>query len=93
MGADGEGERTFEFEDSATLLQSPVDCAARGVMDRLAAAEGPGAPLRYQIAKASRHGDVLMVQGVLGDADWDFIALASPAQAKLYRPATPPSRV
>jgi hypothetical protein len=79
MDANGEGERTCEFEDSPSLLDGPADSAARAVLDRLAAVEPTDKPLPYRIAKASRHGDFLMVQGVLGAGEWEFIAFASAA--------------
>jgi hypothetical protein len=79
MDANGNGERTCEFEDSPTLLDGPADSAARAVLDRLAAVGPTDKPFPYRIQKASRHGDFLMVQGVLGDGEWEFLAFASAA--------------
>ena len=77
MDANGEGEREFGFEDCASLLEGSAESAARTVMVHMAVAVGEGEPLPYRIIKASRHGDFLMVQGVVGDGEWEFIAFAS----------------
>jgi hypothetical protein len=80
MNAQGAGERTFTFDDSATLLEKPINIAARTILDHIVEADQPADPLSYRITESARHGDILMLKGMLptGRGELEFIVAVFP---------------